>query len=81
MAGVTLTVRVLPGTWRIAGEFLDHDRPNIPEPDFRNYVVTAARSEPDGAPLPGTETAGFAVDVDRDRRVSVVLREVPDAEL
>lgn len=81
LTGETLILRVLPGTWRIAGEFLDHDRPNIPEPDFRNYIVTAARSEPDGTPLPGTETAGYALDVDRDRRVTVVLREVPDAEL
>jgi hypothetical protein len=81
LTGDALTVRVLPGTWRVAGEFLDHDRPNIPEPDFRNYVVAAVRSEPDGAPLPGTESAGFALEVDRDRRISVVLREVPDAEL
>jgi hypothetical protein len=81
LTGETLTVRVLPGRWRIAGESLNHDRPNIPAPDFRNYVVAAARSEPDGAPLPGGESAGFALDVDRDRRVTVVLREVPDAEL
>jgi hypothetical protein len=74
-------VRVLPGTWRVAGESIDHDRPNVPEPDFRNYVAAAARGEPDGAPLPGDEIAGFAVEVDRDRRITLVLREVPDAEL
>jgi hypothetical protein len=77
----TLTLRVLPGRWRIAGEFIDYDRMNMPAPDFRNFVATAARSEPDGAPLPGDETAGFALDVDRDRRVTVMLREVADEEL
>jgi hypothetical protein len=81
LTGDRITVRVLPGTWKLAGEFLGHDRPNIPEPDFRNYIVASARSEPDGAPLPGTETAGFGLDVAQDCSVSVSLREVLDAEL
>lgn len=81
LVGDALTLRVMPGRWRITGRFIDLNRPNITDPDTRNVVVTGARSEPDGAPLPGTETGGFLFDVDRDRRVTLVLREVPDAEL
>jgi hypothetical protein len=66
---------------RIGGEFLDHDRPNVVAPDFRNYVVGAARSGPDGAPLPGTTHGGFELDVDVDRAVTLVLREASDEEL
>lgn len=81
LTGDELVLRVLPGQWRITGEFLDPNRPNMPDPGFRNVIVTGVRSDPDGAPLPGSETGGFVLEVDRDRRVSLALREVPDAEL
>lgn len=81
LTGEALAVRVLPGTWRIAGESIDPNRPNMPDPGFANVIATAARAEPGGDPLPGDEVAGFALTVDRDRRVTLHLREVGDAEL
>ena len=81
LEGRTFAVRLLPGVWRVGAEFLDHNRPNIIEPDFHNYLTAAARSEPDGAELVGTEYTGYEVDVQEDRRVTLTLREVDDAEL
>ena len=79
--GTAVTARVLPGAWRVSARFIDLNRPNILEPDFRNYETAGARSEPDGAALEGTSYRGFGVDVDSDREVRLILREVPDEEL
>jgi hypothetical protein len=81
LAGPAFSVRVLAGTWRVGAEFIDHDRPNMPTPDFHNYVTAAARSEPDGMELAGTEYGGYEIDVHGDRQVTLTLREVDDAEL
>jgi hypothetical protein len=51
------------------------------EPLLRGDLWRSARSEPDGAELPGTPSSGFKVQVDRDRRLTLVLREVPDEDL
>jgi hypothetical protein len=75
------SVRLLPGIWTVGAEFLDHNRPNMTEPDFHNYVTTSARSEPDGAPLAGSEHGGYEIEVGDDRRVTLTLREVDDEEL
>lgn len=69
-------LRLQRGTWRLRGESVNSDRPNIEAPGFRNYVTAEVRSEPDGATLPG-----FELDVDRDRSITLVLRELPDEEL
>jgi hypothetical protein len=75
----SLTVPVQAGTWRIGGDFIVHERPNIVEPSFKNWVVTAATAG--GEELQGTETQGFQLAVGRHRAVTLRLREVADAEL
>lgn len=74
-------VRLQRGRWRLRAEYVNYDRPNIHEPDFRNYATAEVRTEPDGASAPGTPSRGFELDVDGDRRVTLVLRELLDDEL
>jgi hypothetical protein len=80
VTGREFTARVQRGVWRLGGQFIDHNRPMITAPDFRNYIVTAART-PDGRALPGNESRGFELAVDGDTELTLVLREVADEEL
>ena len=79
--GVTdrrLEVLVQPGVWRVGGAYIVGDRPNLIEPDFKNYV--AKRATMNGAELPASGS-GWAVDTREDRVVTLELREVADEEL
>ena len=44
-------------------------------------MTAEARSGPDGAPLTASSSGGFELDVDGDRRVTLVLRELADEAL
>ena len=79
--GVTdrrLEVRVQPGIWRLGGAYIVGDRPNLIEPDFKNYVAQRATVGDEELPASGS---GWAVDTREDRDVRLELRELPDEEL
>jgi hypothetical protein len=78
--GPRFDVRLQRGRWRVTAQFIDHDRPNMVAPKFRNYIAAAARGG-DGAALPGDESRGFELAVDGDTELTLVLREVADEEL
>jgi hypothetical protein len=78
--GRRFDIHVQRGRWRVTAQFIDHDRPNIVAPKFRNYIAAAARAG-DGAELPGDESRGFELAVDGDTELTLVLREVADEEL
>jgi hypothetical protein len=79
--GRSFGARVQRGVWRLGGEAINYDRPNIPAPDFKNYAVAAVRPDPEGAELPATPGGSVELAVDGDRRIALILREVPDDEL
>ena len=78
VTGRRLDVRVQPGTWRIGAAYIVGDRPNLTEPDFKNYVAHHAVAEGQELPRSGS---GFAVDMHGDRELRLTLRELPDEEL
>ena len=81
VTGRSFGARVQRGVWRLGGEAINYDRPNIPAPDFKNYTVAAVRAEPEGTELPATGGGGFELAVDGDRQLALILREVADDEL
>jgi hypothetical protein len=78
VTGRRFDVRLQPGIWRIGAAFVVGDRPNLIEPDFKNYVAHQAMAE--GRELPSSGS-GFAVDMHEDRALRLELRELPDEEL
>jgi hypothetical protein len=78
VTGRRFDVRLQPGVWRVGAAYIVGDRPNLIEPNFKNYV--AHRAVADGQELPASGS-GFAVDMRGDREVTLELRELGDEEL
>lgn len=71
-------VRVQPGVWRIGAAYIVGDRPNLVEPQFKNYVAHSAVANGQELPASGS---GFAVEMRGDRAITLELRELADEEL
>jgi hypothetical protein len=78
VTGRSFDVRLQPGVWRIGAAYIVGDRPNLIEPDFKNYVAHRAVAERQELPASGS---GFAVEMRGDRAITLELRELPDEEL
>ena len=79
--GESFSFRVQRGTYQLGGENINYDRAVLGEPKPKDYVVHGATLVPENTPLPGDETLGFTIQVDRDRKVVLWLRVVEQAEL
>ena len=79
--GSRFAMKLQTGTYRIGGEYLNYDRPEMLNPQEPNFIVNAATTVPGNAPLPGDELLGFTLRVDQDCRVVLWLRVVADREL
>lgn len=77
----SFSFRVKRGIYRIGGEYINYDRPNIVNPDFNNYVVNKVTFVTGNGPLSGDPYSGFILEVKGDSRVTLSLRIVKDEEI
>jgi hypothetical protein len=70
--GDEVTLRLAPGTWRLGAHFAP-DGPAQLDSEPEAWAAEQAFDEETGAELPGDRHAGFALDVDGDRHVSLTL--------
>ena len=77
----TFSFRVKRGVYKIGGEYIIYERPNIVDPAFNNYIVEQVRLFPRGGALKGDTYDGFVLDVSADRNVGLLLRILNDEEL
>lgn len=79
--GDTFNLRVMPGTYKLAANYLNYSRPQLTNPDFENYIATKAEADGESQSLPGERYSGYVLDVKRDRHVVFTIEVVPDEEL
>jgi hypothetical protein len=79
VAGRSFSLELTPGTYRISGEYLNHDRPMMTNPTVENYLVSSVHRN--GAPLPGGPYGGFRLGAPTDVHLRLVLRTVANDEL
>ncbi len=77
----TFLFRVKAGKYKVGGEYIDSDRPNIVTPNFDNYIVDTVILDSPTSQLNGDPYGGFLLEVNVDCRVILSLRVVEDEEL
>jgi hypothetical protein len=73
--GDAALLRLAPGRWRVSAHLVI-DEPARLDTEPEAWSATAATDGETGAPLPGDASAGFTLDVDRDRSVMLALDRV-----
>lgn len=79
--GDAFNLRVMPGTYKIAANYLNYFRPQLTNPDFENYIASKAEADGESQSLPGERYSGYVLEVKRDRQVVFTIEVVPDEEL
>lgn len=79
--GDTFNLQVMPGTYKIAANYLNYFRPQLTNPDFENYIASKAEADGESQALPGERYSGYELEVKRDRQIVFTIEVVPDDEL